>query len=404
MSNDTQPPSERGDAAQTTTLLEPPHPIALVHAAFQERLQLHDTEPIDVMLATVVSVTEDDVPLWIMMVAPPSSGKTEMLLALNGIKNPNVYLLSKLTPQTLVSGWQASDPRQQSSLLKRIPDKSVLLLKDFTTILRTRAEERAQILAQLREIYDGALDSSYGTGADVKWRGKLGILAAVTDVIDQFSPYEQMLGERFLKVRIEPAPRQAVALQALQNSSLENEMKQALREAVAGFLTGQRRPAADVTFSHQRQEQVAALADFVALARTTPHRDARSREIDVLVEAEGPARLARQFGLLARSVAAVRDHTEVLEADIATTCRVGFDSLTPLRRRVLGTFRRPDGGAGMTTTQLSERLRLSWSATNHHLEDARAVNGGLMECVGKDGWVLSDTARQLLGVLQPYHP
>ena len=337
------------------------------------------------------------------MVAPPGSGKSEILMSLRASRS--AQLVSKLTPQTLVSGWQANKPSQKSSLLKRIPDRAVLILKDFTTVLKMRSEDRAQILSQLREVYDGAIDASYGTGADVRWRGKIGILAGVTDLIDNFAPYEQMLGERFLKIRLAPGPRGETARKALRNASHEQKMKQALKSAVGEFLSTPRRRPADITMSKGREDQIIALADLIARARSSPHRNPYSREIDSVSEPEGPSRLARQFGLLARSLASARGHDHVQQADIETTYRVGTDSLTASRRRVLASVERLSGNdAGVSVPDVSAALDLGRSTTERHLEDIGHAGGGLISKSSSDKWTLSPVARDLIRILKQSHP
>ncbi len=174
--------------------------------------------------------------------------------------------------------------------------------------------------------------------------------------------------------------------------------------AVAAFFAAPRPRAEGVAIPKERTEQIIALADFVALARTTPHRNAHSREIDTLVEPEGPSRLARQFGLLARSVAAVRGHAVVEREDLATTCRVGFDSLTLLRRELLATLGRVDSGTAVNTVAVQANLGLPPTTTKHHLEDAASVRGGLVTNLGKGRWRLSSEARRLLAILFPFNP
>ena len=267
-----------------------------------------------------------------------------------------------------------------------------------------RAEARGEILSQLREVYDGAYGASFGTGDDVHWSGKIGLLAGVTGVIDDFSPYQQMLGERFLKVRIVPPPREETARQALHNASHEKEMKDTLRAAVSEYLEHQRPQAADMLVRPAYEAKIVALADFIAIARTTPHRNPYSREIDSLAEPEGPSRLARQFSLLARSLAAVRGHEQVEEEDIKTTIRVANDSLTLLRGVLLSILRELGEGGGVHVSDVAERLGLAWTTTKHHLEDVAAVRGGLVVPTGKDEWGLSPRAVELLAVLSASHP
>ena len=55
---------------------------------------------------------------------------------------------------------------------------SVLICKDFTSILAMRHEQRSALLGHLRDIYDGYMKRNVGTdgGQTLLWEGKLGFL------------------------------------------------------------------------------------------------------------------------------------------------------------------------------------------------------------------------------------
>ena len=89
--------------------------------------------------------------------------------------------LSDLTDKTLASGL-TPDKGDDPSLLSRLLN-AVMVFKDFTTVLEMRREQRAAVLAQLREIYDGRFDKSWGTGKELHWQGRLSVLAGVTSAV-----------------------------------------------------------------------------------------------------------------------------------------------------------------------------------------------------------------------------
>src|SRR4029450_429760 len=98
--------------------------------------------------------------------------KTEIIRSSNDV--PVIYPLSNLTAQTFASGFQVRG-KEQPSLLTRL-DGRILTLKDFTTILTMHRDKRSEILAQLREIYDGAYRKEFGNGVVVDWAGKVGLI------------------------------------------------------------------------------------------------------------------------------------------------------------------------------------------------------------------------------------
>jgi hypothetical protein len=170
-----------------------------VHDAFAEWLALpdpdhggHPFDTVDLALATVVANRLDGDPLWLFLVAPPSSGKTETLMSL--VDTEDVYPLNNLTPATFISGYEQKG--EDASLLPKVDGKTIVM-KDFTSILTMHRDARAEILSQLREIYDGAYSKDFGNGKHVEWRGKVGLLAGVTPVIDREYAFNAALGERF---------------------------------------------------------------------------------------------------------------------------------------------------------------------------------------------------------------
>src|SRR5579864_2151739 len=154
-----------------------------------------------------------------MAVAPPSSMKTELVQALDGLER--VHSIDGLTPKTFISGQirdkDGTDASSlpASSLLHRIGTSGILLCPDFSTILAIKSDDRKAILADLRRIYDGELKKEFGTSDLVPvWKGRITFVACVTPDIDRHYSAIQSLGDRFLMVRWNRAGQEA-ALRAM---------------------------------------------------------------------------------------------------------------------------------------------------------------------------------------------
>ena len=93
----------------------PTHSLADVHDAFSSALYLPEMAVVDVALATVLANRGGGDPVWVMLIAPPSSGKTEVLRALGGL--PEAHGVSTLTAQTFASGMKGN---ARASLLHRL--------------------------------------------------------------------------------------------------------------------------------------------------------------------------------------------------------------------------------------------------------------------------------------------
>lgn len=188
---------------------------------------------VPVLLAVIMANLMDGDPLWLFLMAASGSGKTELLRALSLI--PQVYALSNLMPQTLISG------KDGTSLLLKL-DKKILVLKDFGTVLSMHRDSRQEILAQLREVYDGTYVKVFGTGKVVRWSGKVGFIAGVTPIIDLHHGVAQVLGERFVQFRLAPSNGVAVAQAAMRHQGREVAMRDELANAFAGFFEGRAVP------------------------------------------------------------------------------------------------------------------------------------------------------------------
>jgi hypothetical protein len=188
-----------------------PPSIEDIHDAFGSWLKLPTANPYDVFdmaLANVIANRMETDPLWIFLVGPPSSAKTEAIRALG--TTPDVYPLSSLTAQTFASGFERKGV--ETSLLPKLTGK-VLALKDFGSVLSLYREKKAEILAQMREIYDGAYVKEFGNGKVFTWTGKIGLLAGVTGIIDREYAVNQVLGERVIRIlyRVQTADSHEVA-------------------------------------------------------------------------------------------------------------------------------------------------------------------------------------------------
>jgi len=365
--------------------------LAELHALFQAWLLLPSPEPIDVALATVLANRLAAEPLWIMLVGSPSSGKTEIITALRGL--PDVHPLTKLTPSTFASGW--GDP-YKTSLLPKIKDK-ILTLKDFTTILTLHRESRAEIFAQLREIYDGAFKAEWGTGKSLEWEGKVGLLAGCTPEIDRQWAFNAVLGERFVFYRMAEADRAGVARRAIEQTGQETGARKAIREGVKTFLYD-RLPILPPAPPNGLVRRIVALANFAAKGRSGIYYDVKGQEVDYIPPPEGPGRLAKQLYLLLQSLAVVRGHPVAVEDgdDFQTVSKVALDSIPPQRRRFLEELRLADP-LPRTTTQLSDTTGYPAHTVAWYLEQLAGLRLVDKESRGQgvaSQWRLSEESRE----------
>jgi hypothetical protein len=304
-----------------------PMTYAELEEVIKDYLLIADSGLIKIILATIICHNLPVDPVWLLIVAGPGGGKTELLMGLLGVDK--VSLLSDQTPQTFMSGMKAD----KSGLLDRLPNKFILVLKDFTTILEFPPEKQSQILAQLREIYDGTYGKEFGNGESRIWHGKMCLIGGVTPIIDRRQPIHQALGERFIKYRPTPANSLAVTKRAMQNSGNEAQMREDIRNAFTSYVTSLQIPETPPEVPERFRNAIMYLAVFVARARSAVIREGTSREIVDVPEPEHPTRLVKQLINLMSALSIISG--DFTEDDYQIIYKIGLDSLTSVRRLIV---------------------------------------------------------------------
>jgi hypothetical protein len=307
-----------------------PCKIAETLEVFRHWLILPDPTPIYAVLGTVAANLLPGDPVWLGLIAPPSSAKTEILNSISAL--PYVVQAATLTPAGLLSGT----PKRQhhlgakGGLLRQIGEFGIISLKDFGSILSMRPDAKAEVLAALREVYDGAWTRHLGTdgGRTLSWKGKVGVVFGATGVIDSHYGVIGSMGDRFLLNRISPAEKGQLK-QALKHvGAATAQMRKELAETVTRLFAGERREPRPL--SEQEFEKLDSVVSLVVRLRGAVERDRQSRELEAVYGAEGPARL----GLALERLLAGLDTIDVDRAvALEIIERLAMDSVPPLRRR-----------------------------------------------------------------------
>jgi hypothetical protein len=308
-------------------------PIEDVREAARRFLHLDDENVIDVAMAVYVANKFDADPLWMFFVSPPSTAKTEILMSFDG--HPGAKILSTLTPRSLISGKTALDAKD-CSLLPQLSGK-VLMLKDFTSVLALRREDRNEIFSQLREIYDGRYVKAFGNeGQFREWSGKIGLMAGVTPAIDKHMIVNQMLGERMLYYRIVTRSYEEIAREAIRHTTKSNPKRKAFQQVVQAFLSQfDGGVPALVNEKGEFEERLKNLALVCSHARSAVLRHREDQSLEAMPEPEGPARLAKQLNLFAMALAVVRGQTRIDNAIYNVIKRTALDGLPHWRKKTL---------------------------------------------------------------------
>ena len=94
--------------------------------------KLKDMIPSDVIMATALAVMFPGDPVWLLVVGPPGSGKTELVRAFP--EGPHATAIDSMTKYSLVSGLKVSGKEETFGMIENL-DGKVLLIKDLTVML-----------------------------------------------------------------------------------------------------------------------------------------------------------------------------------------------------------------------------------------------------------------------------
>jgi hypothetical protein len=364
-----------------------------LRATFERWLYLPDDTPLRFILCAVIANRLPGDPFWAFLVAPSGSAKTELLNAITGLDF--VKPLDMITTNTFLSGKQRKDPN--ASLLLRVPNGTIFVMRDFTSVLEMHTERRAEIFAQLRKIYDGHLTKYTGEGgesAELHWEGKVGLIAGVTPAIEGYRAFANTLGERFLYYYLPVSDRNEAAQRALSNRESLQAMRKELRQAVKGFLESLNIPD-HVELPQAMQAWIVHVADFVSVARTGVSRDhySSTRDILDLPDPEVPTRLAQQLGALACAHSVLCGRACVTQDDLDLVAQTALACIPTRRRLIIKTL--VEAQAAMETSAIAEKLNLPTATVRRDLEDLTALKLAKRTKAGSgqaDLWEATDLA------------
>ena len=347
--------------------------------------------PLLAMLGAVAANRLHGRPVWLALVGPPSTSKTELLDTIAHL--PDVHEASSLTPAGLLSATpkKSRDGDAKGGLLNQIGAFGILTFKDFTSVLSMRRETMAEILAALREVYDGKWKRSTGTdgGREYRWKGKIGAIIGVTEAIDSHHSVMAQMGERFVLIRIADST-EAQLLTALDHTGeRENAMKAELMNAVSGlFAAAPREPQ---PMAGREKRRLSALTWLAVHLRAPVQRDSQNREITQVYRVEGPSRLGLTLERLLAGLCSIgvrrRRAFQIIE-------KVALDSVPPVRLKVYRLLSARRGR--MATTDVGTAVRLPTTTVRRALEELEAHGLVARSTEGKaHEWELAETVRHL---------
>jgi len=271
-----------------------------LYLVYKKWLWIEDTKRIDIVLATYLTQYLEGTPIWLILVGNSGDGKTEQVMSLEHCEN--FKIMHKLTSKTLVSGM-----KDVADLAPEL-NKKVVVFPDMAQILQLAPQDKAEVWAQLRDLYDGYAGINSGTGKRVNYQNlRVTVIGCSTPKIDSQILVHQDLGTRELIYRTENINDEISLMRmAMQNEENENKMKKELREVTFNFMNGRRVIPREL--SVEETNELENLALFIAQARATAEYDSYTDELRNFVYPERPTRVVKQLKRLYLSIMSLQDN------------------------------------------------------------------------------------------------
>lgn len=371
----------------------PLSPIHRLASRLQDYLHFPDPYPLYVLIGSLVANYAEGRPVWLMMIGPPSCGKSELLnslLSLPGIKEGG----SITGVGALLSGSKKRDRNSSSTggLLREIGERGALVIKEFTSILSLPSETMRSVMAAFREVYDGRYTRSVGSdgGNDQQWIGKMAVLTGCTESIDHHHQLIADMGERFVFYRYEHSDGWSETYKALSVSNSE-QLSNNLQALIVQFadeigLDWSCPPILPELDSHDKQRLI-AFSQFSSQGRSAVIRDSYTKEVIQASIGEYPIRMALALSQLLRSLR----YIGVDDNDAWRIVRkTAFDSLPGSRRMTLLALL---NGQTATST-IAAHARVSQTTARRSLEELEIHN--VVNRLDTAQWRISEWAHDRL--------
>lgn len=386
-----------------------------VQEAYDSALLLEDRNFIRIVAATVLANQLEGPPVWLLLVAPPAGGKTEVLLTLDElefIQGKQVsFFISDLTENTFASGFKSAGGN--SSLLTQMPFGGMMIFKDFTSLLTKRHEARDAIMGQLREVYDRKFDKKTGNNQDTSWKGKLGALAGVTTAVHEYMSEMSVMGDRFVMYSpVMPDRKELlkfIMAMKMDGNSQEKrvlaakKMMHAYLKHCIKYMKGLK-----LNMNEIDREHLMDIADFATKVRSGVMVDERRGHVQFVPDPEMPTRLIEQLLSLATILSLMHEvdgEEPILNTDdMKMLYKIAFDSIPIKRRwalRELATYAQGATTAGLATKIGYEtEVVKDWMAQLNALGICRRIKGG---SGGADTWVLNHEYTEIMETFEGVH-
>lgn len=285
-------------------------------------------------------------PVWLSVLGLPGSGKTELginpLISLPSVCDP----ISEITTNSFLSGFG-----DKNGILDKLyplnknagTTQGIILFPDFTTTLLSKDQyTRAEVMGQMRRVYDGAFEKKVGNKPEMmKWRGKATCIAAATPDIEEHWAMFRDMGERWLNLKWgnwNPTKADMYAMQdfAQMQEGHEDTIRKGLHKRIAKIL----KDCGSGPETTPKSKELGAIGILLEECRVNVKREYTGRGYQVSDKGNKQynTRTAKSLSILCKASAALRCSSEFGQIDIDIAKRVAMDSIPTKRWKFIKTM------------------------------------------------------------------
>ena len=366
--------------------------IEKVESEFGKFLLLADEGVVRLTCAVTIANRIGTDSVWLLILGPSSGGKTEIIRSLDKLEF--VHPIDLLTTNTFASGMMKN--RVETSLLNRV-NGGIMTFKDFTTLLSMNKEGLNDIMGQLRSIYDGSFSKRFGTGEEVNWVGKVGVIAAGTGECQRTMRQYSKNGERFINYTMKQPNRMDAMKKSAKNQKDIKDKRLKVQEVVSEFIDSMcdKLSENDSYVTEELQKEMFEIANFSCLARSPVILNFKTNAVEFVPEPEMPMRVSTQLINIANVFMGMNDG-RLSDKDRKILYKIALDSIPVHRRIVLTKLTKYEYA---TTKAVAMSLNYPTETVKIWLTEINAL--GLCDRKEKmegtaDGWALKKEWRELI--------
>jgi predicted ATPase len=365
---------------------------------FGELFMLDDENILPILAAMIILAKTNLQHVWFFLIGGASGGKTTLLSCFN--KVPFLTMVSDLTPNTLLSGAQSND--HETSLLKKLGENFVVVMKDFTTILSKSSESQDMIMAQLREVYDGYITKYTGLGKEISWGTKedpkrsVFIMASTESIYKVQEKFSEMGSRGLNYVLKEPNThkRKEITRMSIKKAKGFNEKMNEIQDFFRDYVLDMvnNLPLEYPDLDDEFIDQIVDVSELSTRARSIVLRDYKGKK-NLALSPEAPMRVAKQLMALGQVLTVMNGG--VLTPELKKSIlKCGFDCVPKqigMAMKICAAYEKVQTAGVSKEVSYSPSIVAEWldNLNMFQILDKKNINGDWW-------WVMKEEYRKLL--------